>query len=99
MLSRLHTLGADLPIHYTPAWSEAMTESAIAVLADAATDALAAHLHDVRQRYPHLFAPECLISADPNRANWGLRASGDLVLFDWERLTRAHPAIDLGITV
>lgn len=44
-------------------------------------------------------APQCWISGDPNPTNWGLRADGTLVLYDWERFGRATPAIDLAITV
>lgn len=40
---------------------------------------------------------ECsgLISGDTNDGNWGTRANGELVLFDWERFGHGSPAIDL----
>jgi hypothetical protein len=44
-----------------------------------------------------LFRPIHPISADPNPANWGLRADGSAVLFDWERFTFGSPAIDVAI--
>jgi hypothetical protein len=99
MLGRLHTLDLDVSTAYQPEWTAAMTDHALSALGDVTTNALTTRLHALRQQYQHIFAPECLISADPNPANWGLRANGDPVLFDWERLTCATPAIDLGITV
>lgn len=99
MLSRLHTLEIQIPSGYQPKWGESMTEDALAAIGDRASMGLGARLHESREAYQHLFEPECVISADPNPANWGLRADGRLVLFDWERLTRATPAIDLAITV
>lgn len=42
-----------------------------------------------------LLEPQVLISGDTNHGNWGRRDSGEAVLFDWERLGRGSPAIDL----
>lgn len=42
-----------------------------------------------------LFGPSGLISGDSNDGNWGVRDSGELVLFDWERFGFGSPAIDL----
>jgi aminoglycoside phosphotransferase (APT) family kinase protein len=39
----------------------------------------------------------CLVSGDPNPTNWGWRANGELVLFDWGEVGRGHPAYDLPI--
>lgn len=42
-----------------------------------------------------LFCSEGVISGDSNAGNWGRRANGDIVLFDWERFGQGSPAIDL----
>ncbi len=36
-----------------------------------------------------------MISGDSNAGNWGQRENGELVLFDWERFSTGHVAIDL----
>ena len=46
-----------------------------------------------------LFQPMALIHGDPNPTNWGIRPSGQPVLFDWSRYGYGHPAIDLAITI
>ena len=38
-----------------------------------------------------------LVSGDPNPTNWGWRASGELVLFDWAEAGWGHPSYDLPI--
>ncbi|NVN83987.1 MULTISPECIES: phosphotransferase [unclassified Vibrio] len=42
-----------------------------------------------------LFDHKTLVSGDANEGNWGRRANGQLVLFDWERFGYGSPAIDL----
>jgi thiamine kinase-like enzyme len=42
-----------------------------------------------------LFGYQSLISGDSNAGNWGRRANGEVVLFDWERFGTGSPAIDL----
>lgn len=98
-LARLHSLPA-IPLppgHFAPEWADALTEQASACF-DAALQPR------IRQQLDHwrassLFEPECLISGDPNPGNWGARADGSPVLFDWERFCLATPAIDLGIVI
>jgi aminoglycoside phosphotransferase (APT) family kinase protein len=53
----------------------------------------------LRQASQPIFAPWCWISGDPNPLNWGLRADGSLVLFDWELFGPGTPAIDLAIII
>lgn len=45
--------------------------------------------------WPKLPESMRLVSGDPNPTNWGLRASGQLVLFDWSEVALSHPAYDL----
>ncbi|HEX7065056.1 MAG TPA: phosphotransferase [Bacillales bacterium] len=56
-------------------------------------------LEAVKERSRQIFQPLCWISGDPNPTNWGIRNTGKLVLFDWERAGYGHPAIDLAITM
>lgn len=76
-----------------------MTDSMLSLFDPQVAGSLREKLQDVRKATTRLFEPTCLISGDPNPANWGLRDDGTLVLYDWERCTRAAPAIDLAITV
>jgi hypothetical protein len=76
-----------------------MTEGALSLLPGPAARQLAPVLETMRQAHPHLFAPRCPISGDPNPLNWGLRDDGALVLYDWERYCAGTPALDLAITV
>lgn len=100
-LRRLHALGAGaidvLPDPFRPAWEEGATRRALRWLP--AMSDLVARLDGLRREAAPLFEPVAAISADPNPTNWRLRANGDLVLLDWERVGRGHPAIDLAISV
>jgi hypothetical protein len=53
----------------------------------------------LRDEAQHLIASWCWISGDPNPSNWGTRADGSLVLFDWELVRRGTPPTDLAILV
>lgn len=103
MLSRLHalslTLPADAPDLFVPRWTDPMTDQALTAFPHDIASSLAPVLRELQRQSQSLFIPQCWISGDPNPANWGLRDDGTLVLFDWDRLTRASPAIDLAITV
>ena len=46
-----------------------------------------------------LCKPITWIHGDPNPTNWLLTASGTPALIDWSRYGRAHPAIDLAISM
>ncbi|MGR5171503.1 phosphotransferase family protein [Vibrio owensii] len=74
-------------------WTDEATTSAFETLhLDAQTEA---RLRRLQTQAKCLFKPQTLLSGDSNAGNWGLRDNGDLVLFDWERFSTGHPAIDL----
>jgi aminoglycoside phosphotransferase (APT) family kinase protein len=101
ILYRLHH--AELPTIavplFQPAWSEAMTEQALAYFSSTDQRHLRSHLCSIQHQAQPLFHPHCLISGDPNPRNWGLRSNGTVVLYDWERWGRGTPALDLAITI
>lgn len=51
----------------------------------------------LRLPWPALPTDMRLVSGDPNPTNWGVRASGQLVLFDWSEVAWSHPAYDLAV--
>ena len=84
---------SDNAIFKTHNWTEQATTSALETLQlDARTEACLRHFQTKAQ---YLFKSQTLLSGDSNAGNWGLRDNGDLVLFDWERFSIGHPAIDL----
>jgi len=101
ILHRLHH--CDLPPLsiplFHPSWSDAMTDRALEYFSPADRLNLRTHLRLIQHQVQPLFRPHCWISGDPNPRNWGMRNNGDVVLYDWERLGRGTPAIDLAITV
>jgi Phosphotransferase enzyme family len=101
ILHRLHH--ADLPPMsiplFQPAWSDAMTEHALAYLSPADQLNLRPRLRSIQRQAQPLFHPHGWISGDPNPRNWGMRSNSAVVLFDWERLGRGTPALDLAITI
>jgi Ser/Thr protein kinase RdoA (MazF antagonist) len=103
ILARLHTLTRATPPNLPDArsqdWTAVMTCSALALFPSAAAATLAPLLRQLRQESQTIFAPWCWISGDPNPLNWGLRADGSLVLFDWELFGPGTPAIDLAIVI
>lgn len=103
LLRNLHQLPRERvslpPGAYAPAWPEEMTDAALSLFPDEQRKRLAGLLEAVRAAALPLFAPDCLISGDPNPLNWGLRDDGAVVLFDWERFTFGTPALDLAIVV
>jgi aminoglycoside phosphotransferase (APT) family kinase protein len=101
VLSRLHTatlahppLESDL---FRPAWTDEITEAALSCFPEAVAAELGPPLRALQERHQYLFLPQCLISGDPNRTNWGLRGDGTLVLYDWERFGYGTPPLDLAI--
>jgi hypothetical protein len=103
ILARLHALTRTKPPYLPDAppqtWTDAMTASALALFPPAAAATLAPLLRRLRQETQPIFAPWCWISGDPNPLNWGLRADGSRVLFDWELFGPGTPAIDLAIVI
>lgn len=102
-LVRLHTLSLtwplDAPDLFVPRWTGEMTSAALSSFSSATAASLAATVHQIEHESQPLFTPHGWIAGDPNPANWGVRDSGELVLFDWDRFAHGAPAIDLAITV
>lgn len=74
-------------------WSEQQTENALDLikLPQIAVEAV----KRIQSQSSVLFNTDGIISGDTNDGNWGKRANGELVLFDWERFGKGSPAIDL----
>lgn len=102
-LSNLHQSTAQptpaWPALFQPQWDDAMTEAALTFFAEDERPKLWAILRDLQQQAQPLFEPRVWISGDPNPNNWGMRADGSVVLFDWERFGKGTPALDVAITV
>ncbi len=99
MLARLHG-GEPLPRlrardAYRPAWPVRATTRVLATFPAHEAAHLSPILDAMRLAANHLFVPEHPLSGDANPCNWGVRADGTAVLFDWERFCRGSPAIDL----
>jgi Ser/Thr protein kinase RdoA (MazF antagonist) len=103
VLGRLHaaTWGRplDVPGAFVPAWPDEATAAALSCFPTAIARDLASPLVELQRESQDLFRPLCSISGDPNPTNWGLRADGTAVLYDWERFGAGTPALDLAITV
>lgn len=99
ILHRLHHCPLKPPAIYQPNWTPEPTTAALKWFDDRERANLRNRLEELRHRCQPLFEPICPISGDPNPRNWGIRADGRLVLFDWERCTFGSPAIDLAITI
>lgn len=90
-------------IHHSPpkpsaafrlhSWSDEQTDLALTML-QLPTDQEAVLLN-FQTCSDELFEPQQRVSGDTNAGNWGRRAKGELVLFDWERFGSGSPAIDL----
>lgn len=104
MLKRLHaTPHFRIPLSsedfFRPRWTRAMDEAVLSYFGAETTTNLTELLGEMREAHRHIFLPRCPISGDPNPTNWGLRADGSLVLYDWERFGMGTPALDLAITI
>lgn len=101
VLGRLHTATLALPPAesdlFRPAWTDDITEAALSCFPEAVAAELRPALRGLQERHQYLFLPQCPISGDPNRTNWGLRGDGTLVLYDWERFGYGTPPLDLAI--
>lgn len=87
------TLSIDKPFDFR--WGKELTKRALSLL----PSTLEVAIEQLRLKSEAIFLPVCYISGDPNPTNWGIRNNGELVLFDWERIGYASPAIDLAITI
>lgn len=100
-LRRLHalppTLLAALPAFYRPPTPGLLADAAAQLLPEPHRKSFRNQLAALDERVGRLMP--VLISGDPNPANWGLRADGQAVLFDWERVGLGPAAFDLAITV
>jgi Ser/Thr protein kinase RdoA (MazF antagonist) len=103
ILARLHraTRGwtDTLPPSRWPAWTDDVTDPALSCFPAPVREELTPPVRDLQHEAQRLTQPWCYISGDPSAPNWGLRADGSLVLFDWEICRPGIPAMDLGITV
>jgi len=94
MLARLHRFAPDKNWHYHPhRWPDAQLALSLQLLA--LPEEAARVLRRCQRDSDRLFAEAGLISGDSNAGNWGQRENGECVLFDWERFSTGHPAIDL----
>lgn len=94
MLARLHRFSPDRRWHYHQhGWPDAQLELSLQLLA--LPEEAASVLRRCQRESDRLFAEAGLISGDSNAGNWGQRENGEHVLFDWERFSTGHPAIDL----
>jgi hypothetical protein len=102
-LARLHQLPlevfSDLRAPYRPRWDDALIDDSLALIAPPQRPQLRVDLAAIGEELAELQRQERPISGDPNPANWGLRADGTVVLFDWERAGFGPPAFDLAITI
>jgi thiamine kinase-like enzyme len=103
VLARLHSLETKtVPMPnegYSPQWDDDLTDKMLVCFETETARQLQPILRGIQQQCHPIFNQECCISGDPNPGNWGVRRDGSLVLFDWERFTRATPMIDLAIIV
>jgi hypothetical protein len=95
-LRRLHALPATFPIPqpFTLQWQPVATQYQSYVPAQTLD-----YLARLESRHRNLFTPHCVIAGDANVSNWGIRADGTVVLFDWDRIGYGVPAFDVAITV
>ncbi|UTV30287.1 phosphotransferase [Photobacterium atrarenae] len=94
-LAGIHAMEVEEPSlpFYRACWTERATASALDALALPRTTI--DFFHVVQAQSAAIFAGNRLITGDSNPGNWGRRANGELVQFDWERLTMGCPSIDL----
>ncbi|MEZ9064892.1 MULTISPECIES: phosphotransferase family protein [unclassified Vibrio] len=74
-------------------WTAFATDDALKILN--LPDVVESSIKRIQALSDSIFECKVLISGDTNDGNWGTRANGDLVLFDWERFGQGSPAIDL----
>ncbi|PTY36153.1 hypothetical protein BGP77_02230 [Saccharospirillum sp. MSK14-1] len=96
-LSRLHAQSITVPDEYLFHfdWTPQQLERSLAHFPAEQRSPIRQKITPWYRDVDALLAPEVLISGDSNHGNWGRRANGEAVLFDWERLGRGSPAIDL----
>ncbi len=95
-LRRLHALSTTFPIPqpFIPQWQPLAAQYQSLVPAQTLD-----YLARLAERHHDLFASRCVIAGDANATNWGVRADGNVVLFDWDRVGYGVPAHDVAVTV
>lgn len=93
---RAHALLVD---PFRPAWTAELIQAAVGRLAPAHRVRTTRALERLRLEADRWLSGDVLVSGDPNPGNWGVRGDGTVVLFDWERIGLATPAVDVAITV
>jgi thiamine kinase-like enzyme len=96
-LATLHSIaGPDFDFEWeSHAWHPELTSEALTYFKDPEKLKMEAALNKMRSDYQYLFEPDAILHGDPCGPNWGQTSSGEISLFDWERVGRGHPAIDL----
>ncbi|WP_026476318.1 aminoglycoside phosphotransferase family protein [Alkaliphilus transvaalensis] len=84
---------------YRPKWDISFNEALLSQYKEKDAVKLEPILLEAQRQSQELFLPHCWINGDTNPTNWGVREDGTVVLFDWERISCASPAIDLAITI
>jgi hypothetical protein len=99
-LHRLHTTVAVQrdDVLFQPQWPSDLTGKALERL-NVSDRAIWRRAGECRDITLDAWAPECVISGDPNPSNWGRRERGQLVLFDWERFGVGQPELDVAIVM
>ena len=108
-LARLHTFAPPAgwlaaaraaPYHRHEVWSQTAAQDALSLFDPETARRLRPYLDALRDAAQQQWtARVAWISGDPNPTNWGLRADGTAVLFDWERFGAGPIALDLAITI
>jgi Ser/Thr protein kinase RdoA (MazF antagonist) len=103
ILLRLHEATRDWRVDAAEAadwtWTEARTEAALSRFIPPIARRLRPMLRRLQPQAARLSRPWCWICGDASLPNWGVRADGGLVLFDWELFRPGLPAADLAPAV
>ncbi len=102
-LARWHQTSVELlndaNMGYVYAWDHSVLEELSGFIDAKTLEQIGSVIDRHRTEFQSLFEPLTWIHGDPNPTNWLVTASGDLALIDWSRYGRAHPAIDLAISL
>lgn len=95
-LRQLHTLPISftIPQPFIPTW-----QPLVEPYGDDIPSVIRGNLAELMARHSALFDPICVIAGDPNATNWGVRADGSVVLFDWDRVGYGVPARDIAVVI
>lgn len=95
-LRRIHALPQSfvIPQPFIPTW-QGLAEPYVSDLSPAIRE----QLERLMLRHDALFTPAGVIVGDPNATNWGIRADGTVVLFDWDHVGYGIPAFDVAVVI